>query len=115
MAKSTTPRTAPAGTARIAIFCAVVCRTDPRKNAQESLAVIMVPGNAPGVKVTGILDTTGHRATISPRMKFENVRVPAGNIIGKPGDGIEIVSTNFAWTAALIGAFGCAMIDGSCK
>ena len=37
-------------------------------------------------------------------MKFENVRVPAGNIIGKPGDGIKIVSTNFAWTAALIGA-----------
>jgi alkylation response protein AidB-like acyl-CoA dehydrogenase len=83
---------------------AVVCRTEPNKNAQEALAVIMVPGNAPGVKVTGILDTAGHRATISPRMKFENVRVPAGNIIGKPGDGIEIVSTNFAWTAALIGA-----------
>jgi alkylation response protein AidB-like acyl-CoA dehydrogenase len=83
---------------------AVVCRTDPKKNAQESLAVIMVPGNLPGVRVTGILDTTGHRATISPRMKFENVRVPAGNIIGKPGDGIKVVSTNFAWTAALIGA-----------
>lgn len=83
---------------------AVVCRTDPTKNAQDSLAVIMVPGSAPGITVTGILDTAGHRATISPRMKFENVRVPAGNIIGKPGDGIEIVSTNFAWTAALIGA-----------
>jgi len=66
---------------------AVVCRTDPNKNAQESLAVIMVPGNAPGVNVTGLLDTVGHRATISPRMKFENVRVPANNIIGKPGDG----------------------------
>lgn len=83
---------------------AVVCRTDPTKGAQESLAVIMVPGNLPGVQVTGILDTAGHRATISPRMKFENVRVPAENIIGKPGDGIKIVSTNFAWTAALIGA-----------
>ena len=83
---------------------AVVCRTDPNKGAQDSLAVIMVPGNAPGVKVTGLLDTSGHRATISPRMTFENVRVPAGNILGKPGDGIEIVSTNFAWTAALIGA-----------
>ncbi|MCG6204541.1 acyl-CoA dehydrogenase family protein [Rhodopseudomonas sp. HC1] len=83
---------------------AVVCRTDPAKNAAESLAVIMVPGNTPGISVTGLLDTVGHRASISPRMKFENVRVPAGNIIGKPGDGIKIVSTNFAWTAALIGA-----------
>jgi alkylation response protein AidB-like acyl-CoA dehydrogenase len=83
---------------------AVVCRTNPDKGAQESLAVIMVPGSHPGVKVTGLLDTVGHRASISPRMKFENVRVPAGNIIGEPGDGIKIVSTNFAWTAALIGA-----------
>lgn len=83
---------------------AVVCRTDPTKNAEESLAVIMVPGSTPGVRVTGLLDTIGHRATISPRMSFENVRVPAGNIIGKPGDGIKIVSTNFAWTASLIGA-----------
>nr|WP_277988444.1 acyl-CoA dehydrogenase [Salipiger thiooxidans] len=37
-------------------------------------------------------------------MKFENVRVPVGNILGKPGDGKKIISTNFAWTAALIGA-----------
>ncbi|KPF98919.1 acyl-CoA dehydrogenase [Rhodopseudomonas sp. AAP120] len=83
---------------------AVVCRTDPQQNAQESLAVIMVPGTTAGVSVVGLLDTAGHRATVSPRMKFENVRVPASNIIGKPGDGIKIVSTNFAWTAALIGA-----------
>ncbi len=83
---------------------AVVCRTDATKNAEESLAVIMVPGNTPGVRVTGLLDTIGHRATISPRMSFENVRVPVNNILGKPGDGIKIVSTNFAWTAALIGA-----------
>ncbi|BCH62184.1 acyl-CoA dehydrogenase family protein [Agrobacterium vitis] len=83
---------------------AVVCRTDLTRNAEESLAVIMVPGNTPGVRVTGLLDTVGHRATISPRMAFENVRVPANNILGEPGDGIKIVSTNFAWTAALIGA-----------
>jgi nitroalkane oxidase len=83
---------------------AVLCRTDLSKTAQDSLAVIMVPGNTPGVRVTGLLDTIGHRATISPRMTFENVRVPANNILGKPGDGIKIISTNFAWTAALIGA-----------
>ena len=82
----------------------VVCRTDPNKSPQESLAVILVPGSTPGVKVTGIIDTLGHRATISPRMHFDNVRVPAMNIVGRPGDGIKITSTAFAWTAALIGA-----------
>jgi alkylation response protein AidB-like acyl-CoA dehydrogenase len=82
----------------------VVCRTDPNKGPAESLAVIVVPGNTPGIEVTGILDTLGHRATISPRIRFENVRVPVGNIIGQPGQGARIIGTAFAWTAALIGA-----------
>jgi nitroalkane oxidase len=82
----------------------VVCRTDSKTPPQESLAVILVPGGTPGIEVAGILDTVGHRATISPRIHFNNVRVPASNILGKPGDGIDIVETSFAWTAALIGA-----------
>jgi alkylation response protein AidB-like acyl-CoA dehydrogenase len=82
----------------------VVCRTDPSRPPQESLAVIAVPGNAPGVETVGFLDTVGHRAVVSPVMHFNQVRVPAANIIGKPGDGIAICSRTFSWTAALIGA-----------
>jgi nitroalkane oxidase len=82
----------------------VVCRIDPALPPAESLAVIAVPGNTPGIKVAGILDTVGHRATISPRIHFENVRVPVDHILGKPGDGMEIVEAAFSWTAALIGA-----------
>ena len=82
----------------------VICRTDPTLPPQQSLAVIMVPGDAPGVEIAGILDTVGHRATISPRIHFNEVRVPASNIIGKPGDGISFAEDAFSWTAALIGA-----------
>lgn len=84
----------------------VVCRTDPKKTPQESLAVIVVPGDTPGIEITGYLNMMGHRATSSPRIRFNNVRVPAENIIGKPGDGMAIVENAFSWTAALIGA-GC--------
>jgi alkylation response protein AidB-like acyl-CoA dehydrogenase len=35
---------------------------------------------------------------------FQDVRVPAGNILGKPGDGEAICRRSFSWTAALIGA-----------
>ncbi|MDH4574063.1 acyl-CoA dehydrogenase family protein [Salinicola acroporae] len=82
----------------------VVCRTDPTLPPQQSLAVIMVPGSAPGIEVAGILDTVGHRATISPRIHFNDVRVPAANILGNPGDGIAMLENAFLWTAALIGA-----------
>ncbi|MGQ0619633.1 MAG: acyl-CoA dehydrogenase family protein [Panacagrimonas sp.] len=82
----------------------VVCRTDPAKPPQESLAVICVPGHTPGVEVVGFLDTVGHRAVVSPRIHFNEVRVPASNLLGKPGDGARICAGAFSWTAALIGA-----------
>lgn len=89
---------------RGAHLISVVCRTDPALGPKESLAVILVPGHTAGVKVAGILDTVGHRATNSPRIHFDEVRVPASNILGKPGEGGRIVETAFSWTAALIGA-----------
>lgn len=82
----------------------VVCRTDLDKPPQESLAVIVVPGNRDGIHITGMIDTLGHRAVSSPRIDFDEVRVPAVNILGRPGDGAAIISRSFAWTAALIGA-----------
>jgi alkylation response protein AidB-like acyl-CoA dehydrogenase len=82
----------------------VVCRTDPSKPPQESLAAILVHGATPGVKVAGFLDTAGHRAVVSPILHFDDVRVPASNILGEPGDGIRIVNDAFSWTAAIIGA-----------
>lgn len=89
---------------RGAHLLSVVCRTDPTLPPSESLAVIVVPGATPGVEVVGYLDTAGHRAVVSPRIHFNNVRVPAGNILGKPGDGAAICQHAFSWTAALIGA-----------
>lgn len=82
----------------------VVCRTDMSKPPSESLAVIIVPGNTPGVETVGHLDMMGHRAVISPRVHFNEVRVPVENIIGRPGDGQAICNTSFSWTAAVIGA-----------
>ncbi|OUS97671.1 acyl-CoA dehydrogenase family protein [Rhodococcus sp. NCIMB 12038] len=82
----------------------VLCRTDPALPPQESLAVIVVPGDTPGITVESYIDTMGHRATASPRITFTDVRVPVGNMIGNPGDGLEIVRRTFNWTSAIIGA-----------
>ena len=82
----------------------LVCRTDPARPPHESLSVIVVPGDAPGIKVVDYLDTVGHRAAVSPRIHFDEVRVPVGNILGQPGDGARICEYAFSWTAALIGA-----------
>lgn len=82
----------------------VVCRTDKSKGADESLAVIAVPGSTPGIEVVSVYDKMGHRGVVSPAVNFTNVRVPVEDMIGQPGDGKRIVSRTFSWSAALIGA-----------
>ena len=83
----------------------VVCRTDPAAGAGEALAVIAVPGTVAGITVADVYDKIGHRGVVTPRVDFDEVRVPAANLIGQPGKtGKQVVAGAFSWTAALIGA-----------
>jgi nitroalkane oxidase len=82
----------------------VTCRTDPTKGAGASLAVVMVPGHLPGVEVVSVYDKLGHRGVVTPRVHFHDVKVPADHLIGRPGQGKEIISRAFSWTAGIIGA-----------
>lgn len=83
---------------------AVMCRTDLGLPPDQSLAIILVPGDAAGIELKGHLETAGQRAVDSPIIDFQEVRVPFDNLIGEPGEGAKIVETAFSWTAALIGA-----------
>lgn len=96
----------------------VVCRTDPAAPPSESLAVIVVDGRPEGIRIDGFLDTIGHKAALSPRVHFEDVRVPAANLLGEPGDGLQILARTFSWSAPMVGsaavglmraAFDCAL------
>jgi alkylation response protein AidB-like acyl-CoA dehydrogenase len=82
----------------------VVCRTDPTKPASESLAVVAVPGDSAGVEVDEVYDKLGQRGVVTPRVHFRDVDVPADNLSGAPGQGKEIISRAFSWTAGIIGA-----------
>lgn len=83
----------------------VVCRTDRNRGADDSLAVIAVPGNTPGIEITDIYSKLGHRGMVHPSINFTNVRVPVDNLIGKPGkEGKAIVEGAFTFTASQIGA-----------
>lgn len=82
----------------------VVCRTDPDKSASESLSVVAVPGDLPGIEIIDVYDKLGQRGINTPRVHFNDVRVPVDHLIGQPGDGKKICSGAFSWTAAIIGA-----------
>lgn len=82
----------------------VSARTDPSLPAAQSLAMFAVPRPASGLSFGPSLETMGHKATPSPRIRFDNVRVPAENMIGKPGDGARMLSQTFAWSGVGVAA-----------
>jgi acyl-CoA dehydrogenase len=71
----------------------VMGRTDPDAPAHRQQSMVLVPRNTPGVDVRRGMHVFGY--TDGPHgghaeIWFDNVRVPAANVIGNPGDGFAI-------------------------
>ncbi len=58
------------------------------------VSMIVVPGNAPGLHRTE-LKKMGWWCSDTAHLRFDNVRVPAGNLVGEEGAGFRIIMTNF--------------------
>jgi butyryl-CoA dehydrogenase len=63
--------------------------TDPQ-NPQKSAGVFIVERETPGFTVGEIEDLCGMRANPVSSLFLEDCRVPAANLLGRPGDGIRI-------------------------
>src|SRR5580704_13049648 len=93
----------------------VACRTDLDAPPDESLAVLAVPGRAHGIVIDKALPIIGHQAALVCEVSFDEVRVPAGNVLGAPGDGIRILDTVFSATATLVGAFAVGVMRAALR
>jgi len=83
----------------------VFALTDPEKGAR-GISAIIVPRETSGVSVGKIEDKMGHRASNTAEIYFEDVRVPAENLLAKEGLGFIIAMKTLDHTRAPVGAAG---------
>jgi len=72
-----------------ASWLVVFASTDKTKG-HRGLSAFVVPTDAPGVTVEKHLDKMGQRATDTSAIAFQDVVVPAANLLGEEGQGFKI-------------------------
>ncbi len=87
----------------VADLLTLFCSTDPSKGARGT-SCIVVPTNLPGLKMGKKLDKMGQRASCQVEWYFENVEVPAENLLGREGLGFIIAMKTLDRTRAGVAA-----------
>ena len=83
----------------------VFANSQPQKGPR-GLSVFAVTRDTPGITVGKVEDKFGHRASNTTELFFEDVRVPAANLIGREGLGFSVAMRTFDKTRAAVGAAG---------
>jgi acyl-CoA dehydrogenase len=76
-----------------AAFGIVMAVTDPDAPPHTRMSQIIVPADTPGVEVVRpipVMGHAGHGWSTHCEVRYTDVRVPATNILGEPGDGFRI-------------------------
>ncbi|GAC1408445.1 MAG: acyl-CoA dehydrogenase family protein [Burkholderiaceae bacterium] len=61
------------------------------ENPKASISALVLEKGTPGLKVLGIEDKMGTRASSTATLAFDNCRVPRANLLQGPGDGLTIL------------------------
>ncbi len=83
----------------------VFASTDPEKK-HRGISLFVVPADLSGITRHHMGDKMGHRASDTAEIVFEDVRVPAANLLGKEGEGFKVAMETFDRTRVGIGAAG---------
>ncbi len=84
----------------------VLVRTDPEKGPQ-GMSTLLIEKGTPGLSFGQSEDKMGLRSTSSREMSFSDCRVPAENLIGNEGEGLQVIGKSVVgW-----GFYGAAAIS----
>uniref|UniRef100_A0AC35TG52 Medium-chain specific acyl-CoA dehydrogenase, mitochondrial n=1 Tax=Rhabditophanes sp. KR3021 TaxID=114890 RepID=A0AC35TG52_9BILA len=90
----------------------VLARSDPNPKAAAGSAftAFVVDRDTPGLSVGRKEVNMGQRAADTRGVTFEDVVVPASQMVGKPGEGFKIAMKTFDKTRPFVAAGACAII-----
>ena len=79
----------------VADWCFLLCRTEAEAPKHAGISVLLVPMSTPGIDVRPIVNAARNREFTE--ITFDNVDVPAGNLLGKRGEGWSIANQLLAY------------------
>ncbi len=88
----------------------VVFASTDKSKGHRGLSGFIVPADAEGVTIEKHLDKMGQRATDTSAIAFQDVKVPAANLLAEEGEGFKIAmkTLDFTRPGTAIGAVGVA-------
>ena len=87
----------------VAEYITVFALTNPERGSR-SLTAFLVKKDTPGINFISRLDKMGQRASVQNEIKFEDVEVPATNLLGSEGQGFLIAMRTFDRTRTGVAA-----------
>ena len=61
------------------------------KNGRDAISALVIEKGTPGLSVVRLEDKMGLRAQPTAALAFDGCRVPRGNLLGGPGDGLKLL------------------------
>jgi alkylation response protein AidB-like acyl-CoA dehydrogenase len=81
--------------AQDADFCFMLVRTDPDAPKHAGISYMLMPMRQPGIEVRSIVQPDGSAGYAE--VLFTDARCPAGNIVGKPGEGWKVAMSTLGF------------------
>jgi len=92
----------------------VVCKTDPAKGAAGTSILIVETADCPGYRVGRVLDKMGLKAQDTSELFFDDVRVPASQLLGgQEGQGFYQLMADLPYERLIIGVTALAAMEGA--
>ena len=84
----------------------VAAKTDPEAKGSRGISIFIVEKGTPGFTIGRSLKKHGWLSSDTAELFFDNVRIPAGNLLGEENKGFYAVMKNFQHERIMLAAMG---------